>query len=657
MKNKKILLLLVVFVIATVGVVIFFVSRPKQEELLPQTFAELPEKPKLIAEFHTGPSVYSVAFSPADPSLIASIDQNGTIKLWDINNTIDPVKKLSHPGSFPSIDFSPTGKFLASASTTFVLWDIATGMKLFSLRGTSGQFAFSPDGNFLAIPISHITLWDIRDPDNIESIGILPYEPPEGLHNWGARAVDFSHDGKWIAVAHNNGNVNVWDFKSMQIVKTLKTNWLAIDYLKFSPDNRFMCVGGSENGNIRTKSYIMWQVPNWKRHGEVQRGNIDNLVFHPHGKICVSANNRSYSGRGVELWYVENGAPITFLQTHARDTAFSKEGNYIATARNDGFIQLWELTSQHLSLATLPSNVVRIIYFPPTTKEPFPNITQKIDKTIKEVQEFYANEMERYGLGRKTFKFETDENGNAKIYHVNKGQSDYFVLPNAAWIAVIDDISDFLYATQLLNQAVGNKKTFRYPRVEHYTAKDNIWMDDIEGITPGKIIYTTTEELKRESVAYILKDAFGIPDPPIQYEPNVLKRLFSEKRRAKLSKCEAEWLDRSRFFNPNQPFFDKSPKMEMHVSTPKNSSLRHFIFEIADEDGMHQAQLFVPMNMERQRWRKKFQECQALNGKEKATITFEISNPEITNVELRMMDMHGNIASREFEIEVKTDEK
>ncbi len=661
MKNKKILLILVVLVIAVVGVVVFFITQPQHEELLPQSFAELPTKPKLIAEFHNGPSVYSVAFSPADSSLLASIDQNGTIKLWDINNTIDPVKKLSHPDFFPSIGFSPTGKFLVSASTTFVLWDVVTGMKLFSLGGTSGQFAFSPDGNILAIPKTHITLWDIRDSDNIKDIGILPYEPSEGLHNWGARAVDFSPDGKWIAVAHNNGTVNVWDFQSQQIVKTLNTNWRDIDYLKFSPNNRFMCVGGSENQNVRTKGYIMWELPSWQRYGEVQRGNINNLVFSPNGKVCAGANNHPFSGRGIELWSVESGAPITFLPTHARDAAFSKDGNYITTCRDDGTIQLWELTSQHQSLATLPSDVVKVIYFPPRDKEPYPNITQKIDKTIKKVQEFYADEMERHGFGRKTFTFETDENGKAKVYLVKKGQSDDFVLPSDAWIAVIDDISEFLFAIQLLNIAVGQKKIFRYPRVEDYTTKDNIWLDDIEGVTPGNIVYTTTKELKRESVAYTLRDAFGIPNLPTQHKPNILKRLFNGVNNkmpwAKLSKCEAEWLDRNRFFNPNQPFFDKTPKMDMRVSIPKDSSLRDFIFEVADEDGMHQAQLLIPIDMERQRWRKRFYECQALNGKDKATITFEISNPAIETVVLRMIDMHGNIASREFIIEEKTDEK
>ncbi len=38
-------------------------------------------------------------------------------------------------------------------------------------------------------------------------------------------------------------------------------------------------------------------------------------------------------------------------------------------------------------------------------------------------------------------------------------------------------------------------------------------------------------------------------------------------------------------------------------------------------------------------------------------VVFEINNPEIKNVRLRMIDMHGNIAAREFRIKEKTQEQ
>ena len=129
----------------------------------------------------------------------------------------------------------------------------------------------------------------------------------------------------------------------------------------------------------------------------------------------------------------------------------------------------------------------------------------------------------------------------------------------------------------------------------------------------------------------------------------VNRKLPWHKDRVKLSKCEAEWLDKSRFFNPTQSFFDKRPDIKMAVLNSDTEKLL-FQFTAADEDGIHQIQLFVPQDIEKQFHERKLQllNCQAINGKKKATIEFEVTNPEIKTGEIRMIDMLGNIASREF---------
>ena len=649
MKNKKIILLIMILGIAVVGTVAFFIFRPRHQELLPQQFAELPEKPKLIAEVHHGPKIRSVAFSPADPSLIAFGDQYDTIKLWNRNNTKEPVRIPSHPGMFVHIGFSPTGELLASANHgKLVLWDVASGMKINTLESSS-NFAFTPDGNQLATVYNEVKLWDIRNPKQITEVATLPFDEAHKARGW-AITVGISSDGKWIAAGYSDGTINISDLKTKQLVKTLETPFYRRGFLKFSPDDKFLVAGGpvlymddnkQKGGSGGPKGYSMWELPSWKRHGEVQRGNIDNLVFSPDGKVCVSANDQSYSGRGVELWSVKSGAPIAFLPTQARDVSFSHDGRMLATGGWDGIIQLWELAPQQLEDATPPTDLVHIIYYLPKDKEPSPNITEKLDKLIREVQDFYADEMERHGFGRKTFTFETDENGKAKIYLVKYNQTNIDLLHDI-WLSFV----------------------FEYATPERGTDKDNVLGRELEGIAPGSLVSTSVRDLNRKSIAYLIRGTFGLPYIDDKYKPNILKRLFTRvndkmpwgKGWAKLSKCEAEWLDRSRFFNPNQPFFDKAPKIDMRVSVPKISGLRHFIFEVADEDGMHQVQLFVPRDVKDQ-WRaEKFYDCQALNGKDKAAVVFEISDPEIKSVKLRMIDMHGNIASRLFNIKEKTPE-
>ena len=686
MKTKIIFASFIVVVIAAVGVVVFFVSQPQQEELLPQTFAELPEKPKLIAEFDQNAildpdivypegfssefaqRIYAVSFSPIDASLIATINGGGTIMLWNINNTKKPIRILKHPGVFPFYSFSPTGELLASAgSGKLVLWDVASGSKINTFESTN-DFALSPDGNQLAIALNGVKLLDIRNPKQIIKIDTLPFDEAHSVESW-VCAVDISPDGKLIASGYANGSVNVWNLKTKQHVKSLNTPLAEMEFLKFSPDSKLLACGGPQlifRDNKRWKglrpwSCIMWELSSWKRYGEVQRGHLDNLAFSPDGKMCAYANSWPSLKIGVEIWNVETGAPLVSLPIETPNVAFSPDGKMLATGGEDGIVQLWELTPKQLEFSTKPSDIVRIIYFPDTIyfldkdKKPPPNITEKIDKAIKAAQNYYADEMEHHGFGRKTFTYETDENGKTKIYLGTDKQVEHANFSKGLWLAVSDKLLDAsLPVIELLY--TDDNETFEYANNNTGLVNDNIWHAVIKGYTHGQLVYASLNDHKRKPLTYALRDGFGLPYTPLQHKPNVLKRLFSGKRWVKLSKCEAEWLDRSRFFNPNQPFFDKTPKMEMRVSLPKASGLRHFIFEIADEDGMHQAQLFVPINMESQRWKKKFYECQALNGKENATITFEISNPAIETVVLRMMDMHGNIASREFTIKEKTDE-
>ena len=704
MKNKKIFALFMVLGIAVVGIVVYFISRPPHQELFPQTFAQLPEKPKLIAEFHHGATrnfeavypdrfshdvalpIYSVTFSSVDSSLIASVNGAGTIKLWNINNTKESVKNLGHPGIFPNIGFSPTGELLASAGyANLVLWDVVSGTKLNSFETSNRQFAFSPNGQKLAtirdnrkgIHEPGVKIWDIRNPKRITEIAII--NKPHTTEG-STCAIDISPDGKWIAAGYSNGAIHVWDLQTQQLVKSLETSLYLMDYVKFSPNKKYMVCGGHDIDMYSTysvKGYIMWELPSWQRKGEVLRGNVKNLVFSPDGKICVSANDWYRYGRGIELWSTVDGAPISSLQTEAKDVSFSQDGNLLATGGKDGVVRVWELTQSQLDLAKVRNDVVRLIYYLPKDKEPSPNITQKIDKTIREVQKHYADEMERHGFGRKTFTFETDENGKAKIYQMDENQVVIHDLQlNDIWLIFVDDSKDFSEA--FMNNMIKRNtsassgftlydQTFEFSTRRRIIVKDKIWMNDIEGFTGnGRIVYATKKDFGWRLTAYKLKHKFDVLHRKHhlpKYEPNVVKRVFKGinsimpwgRSWVKLSKCEAEWLDKSRFFNPNQPFFDKRPDIEINIIKTDTGSNK-FQLAASDDDGIHQLQLFVTEKSKKHYRLHKLQGCQALNGKKKATVTFEIADADIEEGEIRMIDMHGNIASRKFRIIEKTPE-
>ena len=139
---------------------------------------EIPEKPKIIAEFVQEGKLETVEFSPTTPNLVVSTDYDKnfkhTIRLWDINAPDTPIAEFKGD----SASFSPDGKILAISDSraydgSVKLWDIAKEEFIGSLRTAGDNAVFSPDRRFLALETFGIELWDVSDPTQpVEAITV-----------------------------------------------------------------------------------------------------------------------------------------------------------------------------------------------------------------------------------------------------------------------------------------------------------------------------------------------------------------------------------------------------------------------------------------------------------------------------------------------------
>ena len=124
--------------------------------------------------------------------------------------------------------------------------------------------------------------------------------------------------------------------------------------------------------------------------------------------------------------------------------------------------------------------------------------------------------------------------------------------------------------------------------------------------------------------------------------------------RNQLSECAAEWLDVHRYFNAKQSSQD-ARNTTVQMFPPSLASPPHTIrlrFEVTDPDGLHQAQLFedglsiVGKTL-------KLIACKRLTG---TTSTVEFVTTELTpadkSVYLQFIDLHGNISSKEYSIDI-----
>ena len=583
-----------------------------------------------------GGSVQTVKFSPVDNALIASASDNSTIKLWDLQN--DTVTTLSgHSRKIHSVAFSPDGQRLVSGSDdwTFRLWDVEAGAHIATFehiidrnRSAVIEVAFSPDGQLLATAGLNVKLWEVSTQNEIGTL----------QHNDWVVALAFSPNGELLATGDNQGNVNIWDIQERKVIAQLEGDAVRVDTLVFSPDGRTLASAGY-HGLIK-----LWAVSDWALLGTLQnRGTTYTLDFSPDGKALVSTGHGA-----VTLWSVESGEEITALTGHSGwvfGAAFSPDGKTLASGADDGTVRVQNIESY---LQTLQQReMVRLIYFLPLNRRAQHDIDTKLDTLIKDVQQFYAEQMQNHGFGRKTFSFETDATGKAVVHHVNGRFRDAYY-NTETFEKVTEEIEErFSLSTNLYLIFIDTgSETIDV----HWCGQGGI-----HGTTGGKAVVPASGDCfvgdhGVDTAAHELGHAFGL-DHDFR-DDTYLMSYGSDPDR--LSHCAAEWLDAHRYFNTHQTSFNEPTTLTMFTPLALPSNAIRFRFEVADADGLHQAQLSIPVAIGDPADGFKLHNCQVLDS-ETSRIGFtttEVTPGFGTEVTLRVMDVYGNFTQETYSVRV-----
>ncbi len=163
--------------------------------------------------------VQKLGFSP-DGTLLASIDVADQVRLWTVENHVDPLLLELTGGKNPDplslLQFSPDNSYLAlvsRAQKAAYLWDLQTPLdgrpKMLAKKdGAEGYFgAFHPSGQWLAtIHGSDVALWPMTSP----YVRVL--EAWEGVDF--LADVAFSPDSRWLAGCAQSGLVHLWPLEA-----------------------------------------------------------------------------------------------------------------------------------------------------------------------------------------------------------------------------------------------------------------------------------------------------------------------------------------------------------------------------------------------------------------------------------------------------------
>ena len=100
---------------------------------------------------------------------------------------------------------------------------------------------------------------------------------------------------------------------------------------------------------------------------------------------------------------------------------------------------LYAARKQAFDLNVGESRTVRLIYFLPNDSPFRAEMVDSMKVAIRRIQTFYSDQMQVHGYGNKTFRFETDAQGEPIIHHVNGQHPDSHYLDNTSQ-AVNDEI-------------------------------------------------------------------------------------------------------------------------------------------------------------------------------------------------------------------------